>query len=405
MASKHKHIIIGGGFSGLRIARLLANRDDLEVIVINPQSNFEYHGSLYRSANGTSPLETVIPYREIFADTNIEYIQDFMIDIDPAAKRLKLLSGRELFYDSVTLALGYEPEYFGIPGMREFSKTLYSLADALELRKALKELAETSFHKSVPALVIVAGGGPTGVEVASAIPYFFELITGDRRVEVLLIEAQPHLLGALPAEFVTATEQSLAGKIECRCDQKVIRATKELLHIADGPSVPFDVLVWTAGSSANSYFRQRSDLFQVDVKGRVLVNEYLQSKQPSLYVVGDSAAVQYSGTAHAAIEMGSYVASQIIATLEGLEHQPFQPSRPDYAVPTDHESAVAMQSETLLTGSQGWAFRRQLDLAALGLIVPESVAQSHWQKGDSLASMFKPLATQEATKVLAPTKA
>ena len=63
---KHKHVIVGGGFGGLRTARLLANRDDVEVIVVNPQANFEYHGSLYRSANGYSPLETVVPYREIF---------------------------------------------------------------------------------------------------------------------------------------------------------------------------------------------------------------------------------------------------------------------------------------------------------------------------------------------------
>jgi NADH dehydrogenase len=389
MVTKHRHVVVGGGFSGLRIARLLANRDDIEVIVINPQSNFEYHGSLYRSANGTSPLETVIPYREIFKDTNIEYRQDFMIDINPAAKRVKLLSGSELTYDSVTLALGYEPEYFGIPGMREFSKTLYSLADALDLRKSLKELAQNSFHKSTAARVLVAGGGPTGIEVAAAIPYFFELVTGDRRVEVVLIEAQQRILSALPEEFSQVTEQSLVGKIDIRCNQKVIRATKELLHVADGPSLPFDILVWTAGSSANSYFRQRSDLFEVDRKGRVMVNECLQAKDETMYVVGDSAAVKYSGTAHAAIEMGGYVANQIISKLEGREYDVFEPSEPDYVVPTDHEAAVAMQGDKLLVGDEGWQLRRKLDLDALSQIVPEDVAQSHWQKGESLASMFE----------------
>ena len=63
MSDTHKHVIVGGGFAGLRAARLLANRDDVTVTLINPQSNFEYHGSLYRSANGYSPLETVVPYR------------------------------------------------------------------------------------------------------------------------------------------------------------------------------------------------------------------------------------------------------------------------------------------------------------------------------------------------------
>jgi len=389
MITKHKHIVVGGGFGGLRIARLLSNRDDIEVIVVNSQSNFEYHGSLYRSANGTSPLETVVPYREIFKDSNIEFIQDFMIDIDPAVKRIKLLSGNELVYDSLTLALGYEPEYFGIPGMREFSKTLYSLADALELRKSLKLLAEKSFHKSTPARVIVAGGGPTGIEIAASIPYFFELVTGDKRVEVILIEAQQRILSVLPDEFSHLAEQSLKDRIDIRCGQKVIRATKELLHIAGGPSVPFDLLVWTAGSSANSYFRQRSDLFDVDQKGRVMVDQHLQAKDKSVYVVGDSAAVQYSGTAHAAIEMGSYVANQIISKISEQKYSIFEPSRPDYAIPTDRESAVAMLKDKLLVDSEGWQLRRKLDLDALLQIVPEDVAKSHWQKGENLASMFK----------------
>lgn len=386
----HRHIVVGGGFSGLRVARLLANRGDVEVMVINPQSNFEYHGSLYRSANGTSPLETVIPYREIFHDTNIQYVQDFMIDIDPTAKQLKLLTGRVLAYDSVTLALGYEPEYFDIPGMREFSKTLYSLADALELRKSLKLLAEQNFHKSVPAKVIVAGAGPTGLEVAASIPYFFELLTGDRRVDVSLVEGQKQILGGLPEDFSHAVQESLDDVITVHCDQKVIRATKQLLHVADGPSLPFDLLIWTAGSSANSYFRQRPDLFESDRKGRAVVDQFLRSRHDSVYVTGDSASVQYSGTAHAAIEMGGYVAEHIIAQLEGRDFPAFIASAPPYAIPTGNQAAVAMVDETIVSGEAGWQVRRQLDLQALQMIAAESVAQAHWQKGEALARMLAP---------------
>lgn len=389
MTIKHRHVIVGGGFGGLRIARLLAKRNDVAVIVVNPQSSFEYHGSLYRSANGTSPLETVVPYREIFKDTNIDYHQDFMVDIVPAEKKIKLLSGAELSYDSVTLALGYEPEYFNIPGMREFSSTLYSLADALELRKSLAELAQKSFRKSTPARVVVAGGGPTGVEVAASIPYFFELLTGDRRVEIVLVEAQPSILGGLPEEFSRAVVHSLGDRVDIRCGQKVIRATKQLLHIADEAALAFDILIWTAGSSANSYFRQRPDLFEVDRKGRVLVDKFLQPKDEAIYVVGDSAAVEFSGTAYAAIDMGSYVADCVIAKLESQQLPEYEPSRPDYAVPTDHEAAVAMKANTLLTLSDGWLMRRQLDLDALLQIAPEDVAQSHWEKGNTLAKLFK----------------
>ena len=390
MTDIHEHVIVGGGFAGLRAARMLANRDDVAVTLINPQSNFEYHGSLYRSANGYSPLETVVPYREIFQDSTARYIQDFMVDIDPGTKQIKLLSGESISYDSATLALGYEPEYFGIPGMREFSKTLYSLADALELRKLLTSIAHKSFHKVASARVIVAGGGPTGVEVAASIPYFFELITGDARVEVSLVEAQDEILGGLGIPFAKAVRDALSDDITVICGQKVIRASKESLHIAGKAPQPFDILIWTAGSSANSYFRQRSDLFETDRKGRVLVNEFLQTKHDSVYVVGDSAAVAHSGTAHAAIEMGGYVAEHVIASISGQACPAFNPSEPPYAVPTGHETAVATQAGELVSGAAGWKIRRQLDLDALQLIAPGDVALTHWQKGDSVATMFSP---------------
>ncbi|MBC7512647.1 FAD-dependent oxidoreductase [Candidatus Saccharibacteria bacterium] len=386
--NKHTHVIVGGGFGGLRIARLLMNRDDIEVIVINPQSSFEYHGSLYRSANGYSPLETAIPYREIFKDGNIEYRQDFMTDIDPVRKRILLLSGHELSYDSATLALGYEPEYFGIPGMRDFSNTLYSLADALTLRKSMASIAQKSRNSLLPAKIIVVGGGPTGVETAASIPHFFELATGIDKVQVLLLEAQARILGGMSNEFSKLVSSSLPSQVEIRCDQKVIRATNGLLHIAGASSIPFDSLIWTAGSSANSYFRQRPDLFEVDRSGRVAVDEFLASRHDGLYIVGDSAAVIHTGTAHAAIEMGTYVATRIITTIYNTTQEKYSPTQPTYAVPNGHDSAVAMQGETILTGDDGWRERRRLDLQALLLIAPEDVAHYHWAKGDTLARMF-----------------
>ena len=388
MSNRHKHVIVGGGFSGLRAARLLANNADISVTVINPQLNFEYHGSLYRSANGFSPLETVIPYREIFKDTDIDYVQDFMVDLEPSTKVIKLLSGREMSYDSVTLALGYEPEYFGIPGMREFSKTLYSLADALDLRKSLTELAVSSFHKIAPARVIVVGGGPTGIETAASIAHLFKLATGDSRVEVRLIEAQPQILSALGTDFAELVMDSLSGAVTINCGLKVIRASKQSLYIAGDQPLPYDVLIWTAGSSANSYFRQRTDLFEVDRNGRVVVNQNLMAPHDLMYVIGDSAAVKFSGTAHAAIQMGEYVAGHLPANLNGHSMTQFKPTQPNYAVPTGHNTAVAMHEGEIVTGEEGWQLRRQLDLVALSQISSEDVARSHWLKGDSLASMF-----------------
>ena len=62
-----KVVVVGGGFGGVKTALELANKPGFEVQLISDNTHFEYHGALYRSAVGHSPMEVVIPLKEIFA--------------------------------------------------------------------------------------------------------------------------------------------------------------------------------------------------------------------------------------------------------------------------------------------------------------------------------------------------
>ncbi len=54
-------VVVGGGFGGVKTALELSNKPSVKVTLITACTNFEYHGALYRSATGHSPLEVVIP--------------------------------------------------------------------------------------------------------------------------------------------------------------------------------------------------------------------------------------------------------------------------------------------------------------------------------------------------------
>ena len=54
-----KIVIVGGGFAGVKMALELVNKQGFEITLISKNADFEYHGALYRSATGQSPLIVV----------------------------------------------------------------------------------------------------------------------------------------------------------------------------------------------------------------------------------------------------------------------------------------------------------------------------------------------------------
>ena len=82
--------------------------------------------------------------------------------------------GKEFPYDHLILALGSQPNFFGVPGVKEHSLALGGLADALRIRNRVIERFEQATLDPVeppdPRLTfVVIGGGSTGVETAAEI--------------------------------------------------------------------------------------------------------------------------------------------------------------------------------------------------------------------------------------------
>ncbi len=50
--AKHKVLIVGGGFGGIKAALELADDDRFLVMLVSDQINFRYYPTLYHSATG-----------------------------------------------------------------------------------------------------------------------------------------------------------------------------------------------------------------------------------------------------------------------------------------------------------------------------------------------------------------
>jgi NADH dehydrogenase FAD-containing subunit len=112
-----KVVIVGGGLGGVRAALKLANRKGIDVKLISPQSYFEYHAALYRSATGRSPLEVAIPLKDFFGYAkNVEVIDDTIEDIDSKDQVVVGKSDSRYEYEKLIRCYlygsGWLPQYF-----------------------------------------------------------------------------------------------------------------------------------------------------------------------------------------------------------------------------------------------------------------------------------------------------
>ena len=385
-------VIVGGGFAGVKAALELSNDMNFAVQLITPHTRFEYHGAMYRSATGRSPLEVVVPMKEIFAESkNVEVILDSVIELQPENKQVEGESGREYEYDILVFAVGYVVNYFGIEGMAMHAESMYSIADAIKLRHRLVGAFRKS-HGKKPVHISVIGAGPTGVEIVSDIKNFAKIVEGRHALDH--IEVRPRLVEAADRVLPQLSEQSSQAAFErlqqlgvtVDTETRVLKCHSDAIETDKGTKLS-DITIWTAGSKANPMFASYPGVFEIAESGRVMVNEYLQSLDDSIYIIGDAADTKYSGMAQTAIHNAIAAAENIRRQVKGEELKKYTPKRPAYVVPIGGEWALLEGEKEVIIGDKGWKARREADKWVLENFLVYSLAKKHFDEGERMAKI------------------
>lgn len=393
MTRKKKHILaVGGGFGSVKLALELANDEHFEITLLTPHNVLEYHGALYRSATGRSPLEVALPFHEIFEKAdNVTIVNDLMVELRAQAKIIKGQSGRTYGYDALVLGLGYEIEYFGIRGMREHAESIYTIYDTIKLRNKLRDTFVDNAGKA--SNIVLIGAGPTGVEVAGDLQTMADLVARQYRTKptkphVTLVDRADRVLPQLSPEASAAAADRLKDLgVKLKLKAAVGECKSTHLCINDDIEIKGDVIIWTAGSRANSFFERYPDIFSLDPRGRVAVNEFLQANSADIYVLGDAASTKYSGMAQTAINDAHQLAANFKRYVRKEDIKPYKPHPPVYVVPIGREWAVAEQGKELVVGKDAWAIRREADYFVLHSFLPKRLAQEHWRKAYEIAQL------------------
>lgn len=267
---KPKIVIIGGGFAGNNIIRYLDN-DKYEVILVDKNNYTFFPPLLYQVSTGfLEPSSISYPFRKMLRHKrNLTFKMGELISVDPENNSVTLSTGK-LNYDFLIISTGTETNYFGMENVEKFSMPMKSLNDAIELRNYILAKIEeaTTFvgepEKLYPKLrVVIAGGGPTGVEISGMlaemqssvfIKDYPELNGLKQQDYIYLIDGASAVLAPMSTKSQQDTKQALEElgvKVILNTQVKDFDGKKVLL--SDGTTIETENLIWAAGVTAKKF--------------------------------------------------------------------------------------------------------------------------------------------------------
>jgi NADH dehydrogenase len=341
-ANKPNVVIIGGGFGGLRAAKLLGNKQ-FNVTLIDRKNHHTFQPLLYQVATAVlSPGEIASPIRRIlYRYKNVEVILGEAVDFDKENQFVKLNDGSQIPYDYLIVAAGARHSYFGHDEWERDAPGLKTIEDAVEIRRRVLlafELAErdallTGTHE--PLVFAVVGGGPTGVELAGAIAGIarralvkdFKLID-TMKARVLLFEGAPRILGTFAEDLSHKAEKHLRDLgVEVFLNSLVKEIELGRIKVGD-EWVECSVALWGTGVMASPLGKALG--VETDRAGRVLVQPDLTiPNYKNVFVIGDMSFYKdedgvIPGVAPAAIQQAETVVKNINSDLRNEARKSFK---------------------------------------------------------------------------------
>ncbi|MQP33007.1 NAD(P)-binding protein [Rhodococcus erythropolis] len=341
---KPRVVIVGGGFGGLYAARRL-KKADVEVVLIDRGTSHVFQPLLYQCATGLlSEGQIASPLRHLLEDnknTNVVLGEAKSVDADAGILTASRFDGStfELPYDYLIVAAGMRQSYHGQDEFIKWAPGMKTLDDALAIRRSLIaafEMAESlpTAEERRPWLTFaVAGGGPTGVELAGqirelamhALTNEFRSIDPDE-ARVLLFHGDDRVLPSFSRKLSAAAKRTLDGiGVETHLGVHVTDVCETSIETTDKKTkekrqYETRTILWTAGVEAVPFAEALATALGVKQVGggRIEVEADLTVPgHPNVYVVGDlMSRDKLAGVAEVAMQGGRHAGARIAATVE-----------------------------------------------------------------------------------------
>jgi NADH dehydrogenase len=295
-------LVLGGGFAGAYVARLLGDRG---ATIVSLENFMLYTPLLPEAASGTlEPRHTVVPLRVMCPHAELLLGSVRSVDLEGRVAEIETEVGLQTVrWTQLVLALGAVPRTVPVPGLAEHGLSFKSLPDAINLRNHVLQQVEAADAAQDPVeqqrrlSFVFVGAGYAGVEalaelsdlVDDAMRYYPRLRNVPRRW--VLVDAAPKILPEIPSRLGDYAARELTERgVEIHVGTTLESVSADDAALGDGTQIPTRTLVWTAGVRANPLLRELG--VPLDDRGRVEVDELLRVRgQSSVWALGDCARV------------------------------------------------------------------------------------------------------------------
>lgn len=358
----HRVIVLGAGYAGVEAALTLHKKkkksDDIEIVLIDKNPYHTFLTEIHEVAGNRIDENAVIfPLNKIFRYTDVRVIQDEIRNFD--FKNNKISSDRcEYSYDYLIIAAGSHPNYYGIPGLKEYSFPLWSFEDAIRIRNHIMDCFIKASQEEDPVTrkklltIVVGGGGFTGVEAIGEIALWVKSLCREydikrSEVRLCLVEALPHILNTMKEKNRIKATRYLQNKlrVEVLTNTAVTSLDGDKLQFKNGDSITTSTVIWTAGVKACDLTNEMN----IPKGGacRIEVDEYTLVKGfNNVYAVGDIALFIHNGDilpamVETALQTGNTAARNILRSIRGEEKEKLKPKYHGMMVSVGSYFAVA----------------------------------------------------------------
>jgi NADH dehydrogenase len=346
-STQKKHIVlVGGGFAGLNFARRLYNSKFYDVTLIDSHNYNYFTPLLYQVATGfLEPSNISYPFRKLFRKKGIAFRMASLLNIDTEAGALYLSDGGVLEYDILVLAAGSKTNFFNNAAVRQNAFSLKDIGDGLLMRNGLirafeKASVEKDLRERQKLLtIVIAGGGPTGVELAGMLAEMKKYIIGRdypemkaTPVEIHVVDSAPYLLAPMSDKTHREAYRALTRLgVHVKLNTLVTQYENDEVHLSDGEIIHAKNLIWAAGVIASEF---RGIPEESLGKGRRMITDAFNRVRgyDNIYAIGDI-SIQFTDKAYPfghpqlaqpAIQQGKTLAKNLISRAKGRPMKPFR---------------------------------------------------------------------------------
>lgn len=370
---KKRVVILGGGFSGLNLAREL-RKANYQVVLIDRNNYHTFIPLLYQVATaGLDPDSIASPYRKVLggqANAHFRVADVERIDLEKKIVQTHL-GGLE--YDYLVIAMGSRTNFFGMDSMRKHAMPLKNVPQALNLRsliltnfeKALVETDTDEFERL--SHIVVVGAGPTGVELCGALgelknhvlPQDYPELNFEK-LHIHLVEMKDRVLPTMSEKASTKAHKYLNDlTVDVMLERTIESYDGEQVLFKNGERVSTNTVIWAAGITGAIPGGLPQELQE---KGRLKVDQFNRLEgYEDVFAIGDIAGLKTKEwpqglpqVATVAIQQGKHLAENLKRQEAGKKIEPYKYKDKGYLATVGRTKAVADLPHMKIAGFNAW---------------------------------------------------